>query len=234
MTPVRMWRGAAVAAALAGLLALAGCSGGPVTQDGGGREEQFAGLTRLLPLPGLTPGPAAAPPVVIADSAPDRRLVAELASRNARAQLAEAGRNGPVTTWLTADAISLSLTAPGVVIATRGLGDDLHVADVAATVAALTAARGAEGLRRTHRIVDGGQRLTSTDYVCTLRPQGRDRLQIGDSQRTALRFEETCKDGAGTSFTNRYWRAPDRAQIWASEQWLGAELGSITLTFATP
>lgn len=222
-------RGAALAAALA----LAGCSGGPEAEEGASREAQFAGLTRLLPVPTLGSAAQEPAPVVIMDAAPDRRLMAELASRNAQAQLAVVGQNGPVTTWQTADAISLSLTAPGVVSGTRGLGEDLHVADVADTVAALASGSGAEGLRRTHRVLDGGQRLVSADYTCTLRPQGRETVQIGQTQRATLRFDETCRNGDGSGFTNSYWRSAGGPEILASRQWLGAELGTIRLTLIT-
>ena len=218
------------AALLASALALAGCSGGQVSEQEANRDAQFAALTRLLPLPGIGPRAEPAAPMVVIDADPGQRLAAELASRNAQAQLWVVGRNGPVTTWQTADSITVSLAAPGVVLGTRGLGEDLHVADVAATAAALTAGRGAEGLRRTHRTLDGGQRLVSAEYLCTLRPAGSDMVQVGQTRRAALRFDETCRSADGDGFTNHYWRAPDRAEIVASHQWLGPELGSISLT----
>lgn len=217
---------------LAGLLAglLAGCSGG---QGDAGRdaETQFAGLEELLA--GRLPGrgtPAAEGPTLIVvdpDAPPEPVLLAELPARDARALLEISGRNGPVTTWRTIDEVSLSLRAPGVLIASRGLGEDLHAADAEATAAALGRGSGA-AVRRSHRSLGGDQRLVGATFDCTLVATGRETLQLGEVRRPTLRFEERCSGPAG-SFTNRYWRDPSRPLLWQSVQWISPEVGSIRL-----
>lgn len=223
--------GAARAAGMAALaLALAACSGG-LRDSAPGAETQFPDLAQLWG--GGTGTAAGGPPLVVVD--PDAPvLVAELPTRGARAMLLRDGRNGAVTTWRTVDAVGLSLRAPGVLVATRGLGEDLHIADAAATAAALAAGRADAGLARSHTRLDGGQRLVRTGYDCTLRAAGRGTLPLPSGPRTADAFEEVCvpagADAApGLGFVNRYWRDPRGGGLVASEQWIGAEVGHIRL-----
>ena len=221
-------RRALSAALLAGALALAGCSGG---QGDGALDEsaQFAGLDRIFG--GERAATEAPPPLVIvaAPGAAQGRLRAELPTRNAQAILRFDGRNDTVTTWRTQDAVSLGLADPGVLIATRGLGEDLHIADAAQTIAALADGRGGSA-RRTHVTVGADQQARGTGIDCTLATAGRETLTLGERQRPALRIEERC-DGPQGSFTNIYWRDPTRPVIWQSVQWIGPEVGSIRLQF---
>lgn len=206
--------------------ALAGCSGGPQDSAPGAGGQQFAGLERVL---GRDPPPTLI--VMEQDGTPPERLAAELPVREARALLLREGRNGAVTTWRTLDAATLALRDPGVLVATRGLGDDLHIADAQATADALTAGRGG-AVARAHLRLGGDQRLVRTEYACTLTAAGRETVTLDQQTRTALRFDESCTPadgGPGTGFTNSYWRDPAGRTLWRSRQWIGAELGHIDL-----
>lgn len=217
--------------ALALTLVLAGCSGGAPAEDAA-LQAQFAGLDGLLSrAPGLS-RPAAAPALVVVDgrptAAPGPLLGVELPMRNATARLAPSGRNGEVTTWRSVDAVSLSLRAPGVLVATRGLGDDLLIADVDATAAALT--RGVTGaVQRRHVRLDGNLQQQEVRFACTLTDAGSERITVGGRMRDTRRFDERCEGGAAGSFTNRYWRDAAGPVIWQSEQWGGPELGLLRL-----
>ena len=211
-----------VAAMALGLAACSGGQGDGVLTDG----SQFAGLDEVLR---RAPRATDTPPLVVlaAPGAAQGVLAAELPARDARATLRVDGRNRQVTTWRTQDDVSLALADPGVLIATRGLGDDLHIADAAETRAALSAGRGGE-VRRSHVRVGADQRTRSTAYRCTLAPAGPETVRLGDRQRPTQRWEETCS-GPDGGFTNLYWRDPARPIVWQSEQWIGPELGSIRL-----
>lgn len=218
-------------------LLLAACSGG-LTPEGQDTAAQFAGLDRILRdrLPGVIPGPAAPapgdlPPLIVVDApaATGPALDAAIASRGARATLAVSGTNADVVTWQSPDAVSLALLGPGVLIATRGLGTDLHAADAAASATAL--ARGTpQRVRRVHRHIGGDQRLADRVHDCTIALAGPETVQIGTTARRTQRFEERCEDGpGGPGFVNIYWRDPSRPVIWQSQQWVDPEIGHIRL-----
>lgn len=207
---------------------VAGCSGGlPV--EGPQPGAQFSGLDSVLQPRAARPAVPGQPVLVVAGAGAAQGLLgAEIPQRNARATLLPSGRNGPVTSWQTADAVSLALQAPGVLIATRGLGEDLHIAEAAASAAAL--ARGAPaGTRRVHRSLGGDQQLAETVYRCDISVAGPETLRLGATTRRTLRLVERCEGGAAGSFVNSYWRDPLRPVIWQSEQWIGPDVGSIRL-----
>ncbi|WP_201157799.1 YjbF family lipoprotein [Rhodobaculum claviforme] len=208
---------------LAFALGLAACSGGQ-------RDSTTATETQLPGLERLVGGGRDAPPlVIVAPGAASAPLGAEIPARDARATLVRVGRNGAVTTWRSADAVGLSLRAPGVLVATRGLGEDLHIADAAATAAALAAGRDG-AVPRSHDRLGGDQRLVRTRLDCTLTRTGRDTLTLEGTSRTADRHEEACTpEGGGPGFVNRYWRDPASGAVLASEQWIGPELGHVRL-----
>jgi hypothetical protein len=227
------------------LCALSACSGG-APSEGGSTQSQLAGFDEALAGALRGSAPAAPPQLVILDeppaaeaprlviaaaptTTPPALLAVELPARGASARLVPSGQNGDVTTWRSADAVSLSLRAPGVLIATRGLSPDLHIADAGATAAAL--ARGTPGRTgRQHRWLDGNLVPQVTDYSCDLVLAGRERIETAGRHRDTLRFEERCTDGGQESFVNIYWRDPARPIVWQSVQWVGEELGALRMT----
>ncbi len=232
---------ASIAATTGGValaLLLAACSGG-APSEAVGTQPQFAGLDRALA--GAVGGipaaarPSAEPALVIIDgpgAASGSLLAVEIPARGASARLTPSGRNGAVTTWRSVDAVSLSLRAPGVLVATRGLGEDLMIADANATAAALARATPGSVARR-HRRLDGDLALGSEAYACSLALVGPERIEIAGRLRHTLRFEERCAGASGENgqvgFTNLYWRDAARPVLWQSVQWVGPELGHIRL-----
>jgi len=213
-------------------LLMAACSGG-LPPEGRETATQFTGLDQLLRdrLPAAArPASGDLPPIIVLDApAAGPALDAAIASRGARATLVVAGRNADVVTWRSPDAVSLALLGPGVLIATRGLGTDLHAADAAASAAAL--ARGTpQRVRRVHRRLGGDQRLADSVHDCTIALVGPETVQIGTTTRRTQRFEERCDDGAGgPGFVNQYWRDASRPVIWQSDQWVDPAIGHIRL-----
>lgn len=151
-------------------------------------------------------------------------LLAEIPQRDAQATLIPWGENGAVTTWRTADVVSLSFVH-GVVTGTRGLGDDLMSADVTGTLAALAAAASqpAGPYPRYHSYLDGQVQTVFRSYLCDMQPAVAERIEIFGQSHDVLRRQETCNT-VGETAQNTYWIGED-GYIWQSRQWLGSSLG---------
>ena len=140
----------------------------------------------------------------------------------AEALLSPVAQNGGSITWLTSDEITLT-TRNGLVVATRGLGDDLMSADISGVLPAL-----ADGGRATriHYRLDGDNRTREMRFVCEVRGDGEEVLEILGRRVTTIRLVESCA-GAGESFVNRYWLSP-QGQLVQSRQWLTPGIGAVT------
>lgn len=151
-------------------------------------------------------------------------LLAEIGGAGGAAFLAPVARNGAVETWSTPDDITLSLRE-GVLVATRGLGQDLMsvsapgIADIA---------RGAGSHARTHYALDGADRTVRRDYACTLSAEGSETILVLQRSHATRRVTERCAGDAGT-FVNRYWFEPSGA-LRRSEQQIDPALGTVRLS----
>ncbi|PFG63226.1 group 4 capsule polysaccharide lipoprotein GfcB/YjbF [Thioclava sp. ES.031] len=158
---------------------------------------------------------------VVTQTAPARGLEVVIPSRDANAVLSLAGRNGTVETWRTDDHITVSVDR-GVVVATRGLGDDLMAADSEPTLAAL---RGTKigPYRRTYRFLTADNH---SDYVLL----GCDMSTVGNETLVGLkllRHEEQCRNPA-MAVTNIYW-TDKSGLIQAGRQWVSPTVGQIAI-----
>lgn len=204
-------RSFALLSALSALTALAGCSGQGVLQ-------RFAG-----PVPGVS-GPeeldalarAGAPQMIV--RMPDRGIASTL-------RLAET-RNG-VQAWRALDNVQIYIR-DGIIIGTRGLGNDLMTADTGP--AADLIRRGQAGrITRIHRMLDGEDRLEIRSWICDITPVGPEPVRTGeDSHVTALRVDETCHSPRG-GLTNRHWVL--NGAILQSEQVFSQNPGRILVLF---
>lgn len=127
------------------------------------------------------------------------------------AAMIESGRNGDVITYQTPDRIALALR-DGVLISTRGFGDDLMSADVSELLAALHGPRPRQATR-VHRYLDAENHEVLRSFACVVE---------GGRQVT-----ETCH-GDGISFTNSYV-LDGAGAIVQSRQWVGPRRGSIRI-----
>jgi len=147
------------------------------------------------------------------------RLRVTLPKRGASATLAPVARNGEVTVWQTLDGITLSFR-DGLLIGTRGLGDDLMSADVDGTRAMLRAP--ATDLYHLHvRTYLGGEDQTlHRRYHC--RETGRTDSDPGVAGETR-RIEMVCT-GPDGALRNVYWLDP-AGEIVKSRQWVSPAVG---------
>jgi hypothetical protein len=159
----------------------------------------------------------------IIDQSPLPLIVAEIPRRGVAATMALQGDRGGVTTWRTADFQTLTFRG-GVLIATRGLGDDLMSADVTGTLAALQGGPQA-GYPRIMSYLDGEGRTQFRAMVCDMAaPQAAAVTSFGLNFPVQLHVE-TCNT-TGQTVTNRYWRQTDGI-VRQSEQWIGPGLGTL-------
>jgi len=164
-----------------------------------------AGCDRVSRTLDLTGTVAAVPPQPIGPA----RLRVTLPATGAQAALAPVARNDGVTVWQTLDGITLSFRE-GVLIATRGLGDDLMSADVDGTLAILRGTNGAAQYPHIRSYLDGEDRTVFRSFQCR-----RDaRTEAGPARR----ITERCVSPHG-GMTNTYW-LDQTGEITRSRQWV--------------
>jgi len=132
-------------------------------------------------------------------------LLVSAPSRGAVALMPRVGVNKDVETFLTPDGISISLR-DGFVVATRGFGFDLMVADFDIAVSRGT---------RIHWYLDGENQLIPKSFTCVF-----ERTENG-------RAVEKCRSER-ISFVNSYAFSAG-GELLQSEQWVSAEVGVIVI-----
>lgn len=151
-------------------------------------------------------------------------LYVALPKRKAASLLRLSGRNGPVQTWQTPDAISLSFDE-GILTATRGLGFDLMSAQTTETRRMLEGAEKTDAYPRLHGYLDGEHRHRFRSYLCQRGDARRETLTLVGATREVTRITESCT-APGVAFTNLYWLGDDGV-IWKSRQWAGPGTGFV-------
>lgn len=169
--------------------------------------------------------PAALPrPTRAQIDASDREVIfSAVPARGNGATLVKIGQNGPAATYTTADGTTLSL-ADGVLIATRGLGEDLMSAE-APSAAALRAGTGSHS--RTYYLLGGVDQKRVLRIACALTPGPTSPAEVVGLRVTVRQVTETCTGPAGT-VTNQFWFEPD-GRIRLSRQWVSPSVGYLEI-----
>lgn len=139
-------------------------------------------------------------------------IILQVPQRASFAAVARVASNAEVDTFLTTDGLSLS-TQDGIVVATRGFGFDLMIADISRMRAALTGDVSHGG--RLHTYLDGQNHTVQLQFVCNYQWAG------------PFRVLEKCKSDLH-GFENTYDLDPD-GRITASQQWISPEIGSVLI-----
>lgn len=157
-------------------------------------------------------------------------LLAEIARTGLTARLVPDGSRDGVTTWRTGQRQTLAFRG-GVLIATRGLGDDLMSADVSGTLAALSS--GAQDVyARRMTYLDGDAQTLSRTLTCRMGPPAVATVDShGLAFATTLRVEACTMPGL--TVQNRYWQTSDGA-MRRSDQWIGPGAGHLRLEWPSP
>ena len=131
-------------------------------------------------------------------------------------------------TWISPDHLSLGMKE-GMIIATRGFGNDIYAADVDKTLLALKA--GHERAVTEHFItpLSGSSRVERLAFRCLVTWDSRQNVPLSVSYTAdADLFSETCRNGQ-IDFQNLFWVDRGSRQVVQSRQWISAETGDIAL-----
>jgi hypothetical protein len=145
---------------------------------------------------------------------PDQALAASL--------IVEEIRDG-TETWRTADRQTISLQE-GLLVATRGLGNDVMSADVSGTRAALAGGPRTQ-YARFASFLDGDDRTVFRSLLCNMAPPRPDTVESFSLAFPVSLHVETCAT-TGLVIENRYWTDPD-GTMRRSQQWAGPALGML-------
>ncbi len=144
---------------------------------------------------------------IAATGGQDPVLVVELPKQQAVASLVAAAQNQGATTWLDATGVSL-VTRDGIVLATRGLGNDLMASDISGSLAA-TQSASSDSYTRVQRYLNGEGQLITLNLRCSAR-------------RAGTRVEELC-EAPETTIQN--WYQISAGRVTGSKQWIGPDIG---------
>ena len=207
----------------AGLLALSACgSTGGNAQDSA-LTSPFTKVVKVL-VGVLKPTAAPVDPRKVLtrqaiDASPTPVLLAGLETRNAHATLSPIGENQGVTSWVTGDGIGLSFRQ-GVLISTRGLGQDLMAADIDSVIKAIQAGQGTA--IRIHDYLDGEDQIVRRSFHCTIRTIGNETLNIYGLSVLTRHVVETCRN-PDLNLENHYWLSNGN-RVRQSLQWVSPDL----------
>ncbi|WP_223638396.1 YjbF family lipoprotein [Rhodobacter sp. TJ_12] len=198
---------------------LAGCSSDPQTQrliNGAvpfvGQPEVTANANFLAAYEADAPGVA-----VVRDDTPDALAVALRQTRSAQSG---------VETMIAADGTQFMLRK-GILVGTRGLGNDLMAAEVT-PVERLVSARGSGVATRLMTFIDGNDHAVTRAFKCDIYPGGLEDVTVGTTPIQTRLMTEYCRGPFG-EFYNYYWVVPGSGEIVQSNQWAGPLTGKISL-----
>ncbi|MDO6724796.1 YjbF family lipoprotein [Celeribacter halophilus] len=131
-------------------------------------------------------------------------------------------------TWISPDHLSLGMKE-GMIIATRGFGNDVFAADVNKTLLALKVGHESDIVEHFITPLSGSSQVERLAFRCRVTKISRQSVPLGVNYTadTDL-FEETCRNGQ-SDFQNLFWVERGSRRIVQSRQWIGEETGDIAL-----
>lgn len=128
--------------------------------------------------------------------------------------------NGGNETWLAQNGFSASYV-DGILVATRGLGEDILASNATGIRAAIRAG-GGTGQRVRDRIDDLNQ-IQQDSFECTITAGENESINLGLRQVETQKYAEVCR-GTRLQFENSYW-VDDSGEIVTSLQFVAQEVG---------
>lgn len=217
--------------ALAALSMVAGCGNDRNTAEGRQAIAMAFQQVRAKLAPGKGNGakPAAPDPEKLALSAmktvKGSILIAQIESSGTVSALGEIGSNRGLRTYATPNEQSLTLK-DGILVATRGLGNDLMSSDADAAIR-LIRSRSAGSAKRTYRYLDGESIERPLPMDCVTATAAPQEIVFAGSRHSTLSVGEACTYGT-LKVTNAYWVTGDGTVV-LSRQWIGPGLGYVTI-----
>lgn len=215
--------------AAAALLTLSGCSNDPNAAGFGQMLKSMASGVGKTQAPGATPKVQLSE--VLRQTAPTPVIYAGFKKRNnAQSLLLEIQNSGGHQIFATTDRKTLTMKQ-GMVVATRGLADDLMSASVGQSLSLIRARRSGTAQRDMYHLNGAGESLRVT-LSCKINVSGSDRVKQGVIDRATTTITETCS-AAEQQFTNTY-QVDNAGMIVASSQWLSPILGHADISVLRP
>ncbi|MEO9574729.1 MAG: YjbF family lipoprotein [Lentilitoribacter sp.] len=131
---------------------------------------------------------------------------------------------GAVRVWRSADDAQIVLRG-GVLIATRGLGNDVDSTLVKTMVAALSARAPVSG-RHVLYTITGENSTKAIDQICTSQLVGYEVIDIFERQIKSRHVRLACKWG-GAVKSYDFWVDERQSTVWQSRQWAGPDIGYV-------
>lgn len=143
--------------------------------------------------------------------------------RNAQGVIAKIATNQGVETWSSIDKKTIALRT-GVIVATRGLGEDL----MSASVPQLAQLRSPSGTHtRVHTVLDGEDKPVHQRFDCNANRIGAETITVVERPYAVQHVAESCSGPLG-SFVNDYWFHTD-GKLRKSRQWISDSVGYVTI-----
>jgi hypothetical protein len=191
----------------------------PVTQALTAAVAQI-GAEREDPMAVLTPE--------VVGSVTQAFLLVNVPDRDAKATMVIFDASDDRLDWRGGDGRGL-VTQGDIIIATRGFGADLFLAETPDLRRNILAGEGTH--QRLHRYLDGENRMQQIAFTCRLTTLGSDSVDLIARVVVATKLQEICHSGAEMPVTieNTYWVAGGNRDMMQSEQWIGPEVGMVIL-----
>lgn len=157
-------------------------------------------------------------------------ILVTLESSGSTQVMAMVGENGGMRTYMTPNEQALIIKG-GMLVGTKGLGNDLSVAEPGNS-AALIRSRQSGQATRTNRYLTGDSVERPLPMNCTVAIGEGKSFSFAGTGWNATQVVETCKGTAG-EVQNSYLVTPS-GQIPVSRQWIGPRLGYVTIQTIRP
>jgi len=214
------------------LMILASCSGG--TDQIQSTTSQISQVTALVraqrnapELPNVTRA--------LLDSLTLASLEVKVESRDALAYLIPVGTrrdpfHGPLTIWRTGDNAQVAMRS-GVIVGTKGFGNDLQGADMRGTIQHVLGSDPSEWTGAM-TVLKSDETAQTLALDCVSQKPERKTIEIIELTYVVDHLRETCFfDGDDRFFVNEYWVDTRDRTVWKSRQWISEDVGYIRTRF---
>lgn len=144
-------------------------------------------------------------------------------SRGVQGVIAKIATNRGVETWSSLDKKTISLRG-GVIVATRGLGEDLMSASVPQTAQLRSAGA---SFQRVHTVLTGDDKPDYQRFDCTVSARGAETITVVERTYPTQHMTENCIGPSGR-FSNDYWFQSGE-KLRKSRQWISKTVGFVVI-----
>src|SRR6056297_1709769 len=180
----------------------------------------LSGCAQLASLAGI------GQPDIIIDPSRTDALHVSIPALGLRGFAERSARNGDVVSWSMDDTVTIAVNQ-GVIVSTRGLGDDLMGADAKQSISVANgAARG--WAPRINGYMNGAYQSYFITFQCRRADARPSQITVGDRRQTVTQITETCVNET-YKIENTYWRNGN-GLVLKAHQWVSPAVGYLETT----